>query len=160
LKGVDDRGKLPEGVKDIEGVKKIDDHTIAFTAKYPIEPDVFKDKIRFVLTMPKHVLQDVAPEQISQNAFMQKPNVSFGAFKFVSYQKDQYVELDANKDYFKGAPKIDKLFFKIMPAANIVAQLQSGEIQMNYPGNGNIPADDYEKVKNMSNIRAISSKPT
>src|SRR5206468_6849188 len=114
---------------------------------------------KYILTMPKHVLQDVAPEQLQQNAFMQKPNVSFGAFKFVSYQKDQYIELEANKDYFKGAPKIDKLYFKIMPAANIVAQLQSGEIQMNYPGSGFIPIQDYEKVKNMSNVRTIPGKP-
>src|SRR5206468_4619116 len=67
--------------------------------------------------------------------------------------------LEANKDYFKGAPKIDKLYFKIMPGANIVAQLQSGEIQMNYPIIGNIPLSDYEKVKNMSNVRTISGRP-
>src|SRR5206468_3072575 len=114
---------------------------------------------KYILTMPKHVLQDVAPEQLQQNSFVQKPNISFGAFKFVSYQKDQYVELEANKDYIKGAPKIDKLYFKIMPAANIVAQLQSGEIQMNIPGIGNIAVQDYEKVKNMSNVRTISGKP-
>src|SRR5206468_2462176 len=122
LKGFDDRGKLPEGVKDLEGVKKMDDHTIEFTAKAPIDPNLFKDKIgKRIKTMPKHVLQDVTPEQFQQNAFVQKPNVSFGAFKFVSYQQNQYVEFEANKDYFKGAPKIDKLYFKIMPASNIVA---------------------------------------
>src|SRR5206468_4408828 len=116
---------------------------------------------KYILTMPKHVLQDVAPEQLQKNSFMQKPNVSFGAFKFVSYQKDQYIELEANKDYFKGVPKIDKLYFKIMPPANLVAQLQSGEIQMNYPGAGlgNIAVQDYEKVKNMSNVRTIPGKP-
>src|SRR5206468_3629864 len=55
----------------------------------------------------------------------------------------------------------NKLYFKIMPAANITAQLQSGEIQMNYPGSiGNIPLQDYEKVKNMSNVRTIPGKPT
>src|SRR5206468_12569781 len=45
------------------------------------------------------------------------------------------------------------------PGANIVAQLQSGEIQMNYPIIGNIPLSDYEKVKNMSNVRTISGRP-
>src|SRR5206468_5511403 len=134
---------------------------IEFTTKTPIDLNLFKEKIgQNIKTMPKHVLQNAALEQFQQNAFVQKPYVSFGAFKFVSYQKDQYVEFEANKDYFKGAPKIDKLYFKIMPAANIVAQLQSGEIQMNYPGLGNIPIQDYEKVKNMSNVRTIPGKPT
>src|SRR5206468_471985 len=45
------------------------------------------------------------------------------------------------------------------PGANIVAQLQSGEIQMNFPTIGNIPVSDYEKVKNMSNVRTIPGKP-
>src|SRR5206468_11193320 len=45
--------------------------------------------------------------------------------------------------------------------ANIVAQLQSGEIQMNWPGTGlgNIAPQDYDKVKNMSNVRTIPGKP-
>src|SRR5206468_11261464 len=86
LKGFDDRGKLPEGVRDLEGVKKMDDHTLEFTVKSPIDLNLFKDNIgRTIRTMPKHVLQDIAPEQFQQNAFVQKPNVSFGAFKFVSY---------------------------------------------------------------------------
>src|SRR5206468_10469478 len=114
---------------------------------------------KYILTMPKHVLQDVAPEQLQQNAFMQKPNVSFGAYKFVSNQKDQYIELEANKDYFKGAPKINKLYFKVMPQANIVAQLQSGELQMNWPGISNIAITEYEKVKNMSNVTTIPGQP-
>jgi peptide/nickel transport system substrate-binding protein len=160
LKGFDERGKLPLGSKDIEGVKKLDDHTVQFITKTPVDPSMFKEKIaKNLKTMPMHVLKDVDPEKFQQNPFVQKPDVSNGSFKFVSYQKDQYVELEANKDYFKGAPKINKLFFKIMPSANIVAQLQNSEIQMNYPGIGTINVQDFDKVKNMSNIRTISGKP-
>lgn len=160
LEGFDDKGKLPEGAKELKGVKKVDDHTVEFVAKTPIDTTLFNEKIgKSLKTMPKHVLQDADPEKFQQNAFVQKPSVSNGAFKFVAYQKDQYIELEANPDYFKGAPKINKLFFKIMPAANIVAQLQSGEIHMNYPGIGTISVQDFEKVKNMSNVRSIQGKP-
>src|SRR5206468_10241523 len=59
LKGFDDRGKLPEGVKDLEGVKKVDDHTLEFTVKAPVDLKLFKEKIgKNIKTMPKHVLQD------------------------------------------------------------------------------------------------------
>jgi peptide/nickel transport system substrate-binding protein len=159
LEGFDEKGKLPEGAKELPGVKKIDDRTVEFIAKTPIDPVLFKENIgRKLKTLPKHVLKDIEPDKIAQNPFMQKPDVSNGPFKFVTYQKDQYVELEANKDYFKGAPKINKLYFKIMPAANIVAQLQSGEIQMNFPGIGTISVQDFEKVKNMSNVRTIQGK--
>lgn len=160
IKGFDEKGKLPEGAKDIEGVKKVDDRTVQFITKTPVDPSMFNEKIgKNLKTMPKHVLKDADPEKFQQNPFVQKPGVSNGSFKFVSYQKDQYVELEANKDYFKGAPKIGKLYFKIMPSANIVAQLQSGEIQMNYPGIGTINVQDFDKVKNMSNVRTIQGKP-
>ena len=83
---------------------------------------------------------------------MQKPTVSNGPFKLVTYQKGQYVEFEANKEYFKGTPKIDALYMKIMPGANITAQLQSGEIDMNEPNIGLIPFEDTDKVKGMPGI--------
>lgn len=128
--------------------------------KKPIDEDSFKEKFgRNFKVLPKHVLKDVEPSNYDKDAFGREPTVFSGPFKFVSYQKDQYVELAANKDYFKGAPKIDKLYFKVMPAANIVAQLESGEIQMNYPGIGNVNIQDVEKVAAMPNIRTIPGKP-
>ncbi|WP_240417265.1 ABC transporter substrate-binding protein [Paenibacillus periandrae] len=160
IEGFDDKGKQAEGANELTGVKKIDDHTVQFIAKAPLDPVLFKENIgRKLKPLPKHILKDADPEKIAQHPFWQKMDVTYGPFNFVSYQKDQYVELQANKDYFKGAPKLNKLFFKIMPAANIVAQLQSGEIQMNFPGVGTISIQDFEKVKNMSNLRTIQGKP-
>ncbi|MCS7462087.1 ABC transporter substrate-binding protein [Paenibacillus doosanensis] len=160
LEGFDDKGKLAEGGADVAGMKKIDDHTIEFRTKTPVDPNLFLESFgKNLKSLPAHVLKDADPEKLPQNPFFQKPDVINGPFKFVSYAKDQYVELEANKDYFKGAPKFDKLNFKIMPSANLVAQLQSGEIDMNFPGIGNIAVQDFEKVKNMSNIKTISGKP-
>ena len=44
--------------------------------------------------------------------------------KGYEYAKDQYVEYAANPAYYRGAPKIQKLFIKIMPATNLLAQIQ------------------------------------
>jgi peptide/nickel transport system substrate-binding protein len=154
LEGLGKTGKLETGAfADLTGAKATDEHTIIFKTKNPIDIMAFHEKISFNLkAMPKHILKDVDPETLHQNAFMQNPTVSYGAFKFVSYQKNQFVELEANKDYYKGAPKLNNLYFKIMPAANLVAQFQSGEIDMNYPEIGSIAIQDYEKVKSMNNL--------
>ncbi|WP_462409757.1 ABC transporter substrate-binding protein [Neobacillus sp. Marseille-QA0830] len=161
LQGLSNTGKLESGsFADLPGAKAVDDHTIVFKTKNPVDMMAFHEKISFNLkAMPKHILKDVDPEKLQQNEFMQNPTVSYGAFKFVSYQKNQYVELAANKDYFRGTPKLDQLFFKIMPAANLVAQLQSGEIDMNYPEIGAIAVQDFEKVKSLKNVTTKEGIP-
>lgn len=159
LEGFDAKGQLPAGGGEIPGVKKIDDYTIQYKMVAPTDENLFKSRFATINTLPKHIFKDVDPEKLNQHPFMQKPNVTNGSFKFVTNEKDQYVEFEANKDYFRGAPKLDKVFFKFMPSANIVAQLQSGEIDMNYPGLGTIAVQDFEKVKSMPNIKTISGKP-
>jgi peptide/nickel transport system substrate-binding protein len=155
LEGLDKNGKNTSGASEIAGIKKIDDHTVEFLTKAPVDLDLFKDGIGIKLkTIPKHIVKDIDPEKFYQNEFVQKPTVTDGPFKLVEYKKGQYVQFAANKDFFKGAPKLDEVYMKIMPGANITAQLQSGEIDMNEPNIGLIPFEDYEKVKTMSNVTA------
>ncbi|RNB89826.1 ABC transporter substrate-binding protein [Brevibacillus fluminis] len=160
IDGLNDAGQLPEGQAEIKGIKIVDPHTLSVHTKEPVDLNYMKEKLGTeVRFLPKHVLKDVEPEKLHQHPFMQKPNVTDGAFTLVQFVKDQYVEFAANKSYYRGAPKVNKLIFKIMPATNIVAQLQTGEIQMNEPETSFIPIEDYEKVKNMSNVTTVSAEP-
>jgi peptide/nickel transport system substrate-binding protein len=161
LDGLVKGGKYTGGsFADFPGAQKVDDHTITFKTQTPIDPNVFKEKIAANLkALPKHILGDVNPESLQQNPFMQKPSVTYGAYKFVEYQNNQYVALEANKDYFLGAPKVDKLFFKIMPVANLVAQLQNGDIDMNFPEIGSLSLQDYETVRKMEHIKTEDGAP-
>lgn len=156
IEGLDSNGKNKTGAA-IAGVNKVDERTVTFKTKSPMDLTLFKEAIGTRLkTVPAHVLKDVDPEKLYQQPFMQKPTVTNGPFKLVAYQKGQYVQLEANKDYFKGAPKLDEIYFKIMPGASITAQLQSGEIDMNEPNLGMIPFEDTDKVKSMTNVTADS----
>ncbi|WP_462409756.1 ABC transporter substrate-binding protein [Neobacillus sp. Marseille-QA0830] len=161
LDGLKPGGKYDGGnFADFPGAKKVDDHTVTFKTQTPVDPNVFNEKIAANLkALPKHILGNVSPESLAQNPFMQKPTVTYGAFKFVDYQNNQFVAMEANKDYFKGSPKIDKLFFKIMPVANLVAQLQSGDIDMNFPEIGSLSLQDYETVKKIDQIKTVEGKP-
>jgi len=160
IEGLDDAGYLPEGQTSISGVRKVDDHTLEIRTKAPTTLTIFKDTIgRNTLTLPKSVLQNIAPEEVNTSDFMLKPDVTFGPFKLASYDRDNHVELVANPDYFKGAPKIDQLNFKVMQGTAIAAQLQSGEIDMNIPSAGVIPVADYELVKGLSHVTTTSGQP-
>lgn len=156
IEGLDDSGYLPEGTEDIAGVKKVDEHTLTIKTKAPTTLNIFQDSIgRYTMTVPQAALKDVAPDNFNKSEFIQKPTVTNGPFKLVEYNRDHYVQMEANKDYFKGAPKIDQLNFKVLQGTAITTQLQSGEIDMNIPSAGVIPIADYEKVKGMTGITTV-----
>ncbi|MBD3922735.1 ABC transporter substrate-binding protein [Paenibacillus sp. PR3] len=160
IEGIDDSGYLPEGTADIAGVKKVDEHTLTFTTKAPTTLNIFKDTIgRNLMTLPQSALKDIAPADINKSDFMQKPTVTSGPFKLTSIDRDHYVTMEANKDYFKGAPKLEQLNFKVLQGSAISTQLQSGEIDMNIPSAGVIPINDYEKVKGLNSVTTVDGPP-
>ncbi|WP_336789656.1 ABC transporter substrate-binding protein [Paenibacillus sp. MMO-177] len=160
IEGLDDAGYLPEGKTDISGVKKIDEHTLTITTKAPTTLNIFKDTIgRNVMTLPQSALKDIPAADINKSDFMQKPTVTSGPFKLTSIDRDHYVTMEANKDYFKGAPKLEQLNFKVLQGAAISTQLQSGEIDMNIPSAGVIPINDYEKVKGLDSVTTVDGPP-
>ncbi|MDR2483999.1 MAG: peptide ABC transporter substrate-binding protein [Treponema sp.] len=160
IAGTDDSGLFPPGSPGISGVKKIDDYTLTVETKYPLTLNVFYSNIGTMLrAIPKHILEKEPPGTILKSPFFQKPAVINGAFKFKEYAPSQYLSLEANGAYFLGRPKIDILNFKILSGPQIAAQLESGEIDMNYPGVGNIPADDYERIMSLPYINTKRGEP-
>ncbi|TRZ36085.1 oligopeptide-binding protein AppA [Niallia circulans] len=160
IDGLNESGKFPDGVTEIPSLTIVDDKTIQFKTKTPVDPNMVKEQLgsKFMI-LPEHVLKDVAPEDLQKDPFMQKPTVTNGPFKFVQYAKDQYVEYAKNDNYYLGEVQLDKMFVKIMPAANLVAQLQTGEIQMNAAGGiGKIAVQDFDTVKGFENVTTKTEK--
>lgn len=161
LAGLNDAGKNTNGTDTFDGAKKVDDHTVNLITKQPVDTIVFEDLIgQYLKTVPQHALKGVALEDMFKASFFQNPTVTDGAFKLVTYKKDQYVQLAANKDYFRGAPKLSQLNFKIMQGTEITVQLQSGEIDTNDPLIGTIPNDDISKLKSLKNIKVVKGDPS
>lgn len=155
LTGVDANGKLAGNATSIPNLKKVDDHTVTFKTKNPVDPNYIKEMIGTkIITLPKHVLEDVKPEDLAQSKYMQKPDVTNGPYKLVKYSKNTYIEYKANNDYYLGKPKTQKMFVKIMQASNLAGELESGSIQMNVSGGiGNIPFQDVKTVKKLENVK-------
>ncbi len=64
-------------------------------------------------------------------AFLARNPVGSGPFKFVRWVKDDRIELAANEQYWRGAPKVKKLVFRPIPDDAVrVAALQNGEIDV------------------------------
>lgn len=155
VEGVEDNGKLPDGVETISSLEKIDDHTVRFKTKNVADPNMLYEQLGSKLyILPQHRLENIPKEAIATDSFTQNPDVTSGPFTFVKYEKDQYVQLKANPNYYLGTPKIDNIYIKILSAANLVTELQTGGIHMNFLGSiSKIAVQDYEFVENMDHIR-------
>lgn len=160
FEGFDESGYIEEGVTDIPGVIRVDDKTLQLVAKEPLSLTTFQNSVgRYLWTIPEHALKDIAPEDLVASEFFQNPTVTSGPFTLISYDRDHYVQFAANKDYFKGAPKIDQMNFNVMQGTQIYARLQSGEIDMTIPTLSMVPVTDYDAILSLENVTATVDKP-
>lgn len=160
VEGLDAGGYLAEGETSISGVTKVDDDTVQITAKSPTTLTIFQDTVgRYLLTLPKAQLASVPVGEINASDFMQNPTVTSGPFVISKIDRAHFVEMVPNKEYFKGASKLDQLNFKVLQGNQIAAQLKSGEIDMNIPSAGVIPVSDFELVKGLNTLETAYGEP-
>ena len=77
--------------------------------------------------LPQHLLQG---KDMQESDFFRHP-VGTGPYKLESWDAGQSIVLVKNEDYYLGAPKIDRIIFKIVTDDNAQAlQLKSGEIDL------------------------------
>ena len=65
------------------------------------------------------------------SAFISKNPIGTGPYKFVRWSKDEEIVLEANEQYWRGAPKIKTVVFRPIPDDAVrVAALQNGEVDV------------------------------
>ena len=135
----------------ISGVATPDDHTVQVTLANP--------DAAFLVTLcnfsglgilPSHVLGDVAPDQLQADPFSLAPTVTAGAFKFVQYATDEYLEMERNPNYFGDPPPLDRLFMRILTPEVGQAQLETGEINLM-----TLPVAEVERVSEVEGVTVV-----
>lgn len=110
-----------------------------------------------IYILPRHVLGNVPPAELTRHPFFQAPTVGNGPFKFVQYKTDQFVEYVANDAYHLGAPKVRRVFIRIIPPTTMLAQLERQDLDLSAGfGIGEILVEDWDRVKAMPHIRTVS----
>ena len=142
---------LKEGKADaLKGVTAPDDQTVKITTTRPAAglPGV----IGATPILPAHVLGDVPKKKLGDHAFFTRPTVGAGAFRFVDYKTDQYVELEANPN-FREKVSIKKVFLKPVTSDVATAQLRTGEMDLTQ-----VSPTDLPTVKQMDDVKVVSAK--
>ncbi len=112
------------GMSDIVAkVEAVDPLTVKFTLKRPEAP--------FLANLAMHFCSIVSPAAVRKwgEDYGRHPTGT-GPFKFASWDPRQKIVLAKNPGYFKGAPEIDKLIYRVIPEANTrLMELKGGSIQ-------------------------------
>ncbi len=96
----------------IEKAEAPDPHTVVFTLKEPFAPFMYGFGGTGFPVVPKH-LYDVA--DMRNNPNNAKP-VGTGPFKFVEWQRGNFIRLQRNEEYWKpGQPYLDEIIYRIVP---------------------------------------------
>ena len=160
FEGVGDDGFVEEGATSIAGVKVIDEKTIQFTTKDTMSLNTFQNSYaRYLLTLPKHKIEQYSEAELSTAEWFTKPDVVSGPYIVTDYDVDHYIAYTANENYWKGVPKVEKLNIRIVDGSQIYAGLQSGEIDITQHTMTDIPMQDYESIEALTNVDIVYGSP-
>jgi peptide/nickel transport system substrate-binding protein len=115
-------GKLPPDLAKIleNRVKVIDELTLKMTYENPRKPDGLS------VYYPKHLLENLDPKDYREWDFWKTP-VGNGPYRYVRHVPKTMVEVEANPDFYRGKPKIQRAILKFVQSSSI-QELLSGNI--------------------------------
>jgi len=106
---IDPNTNTPEGAEyqDIKKVEIMSPYEVKVTYKRPFA----KALALFDSILPKHLLEG---KDINTSDFARHP-IGTGPYKFVEWKTDQKIVLEANPDYWEGAPHLKKFVMRVIP---------------------------------------------
>ena len=143
-----------EEVANIEGIKKLGDYEVEITT------DGFSATTIYnlgVIVEPMHYYGDASLYDYDNNQFgftrgdlsavRDKANQPLGAgpYKFVKYE-NKTVYLEANENYYKGAPKIKYLQWRETSDADKIAGVEQGTIDLSDPSGSKSAFDQIKSI--------------
>lgn len=110
----------------VEGLTKVDDFNVRIELEVAT-PNYWKSWYVGYWPMPVHIYGDMPFDQLYVGDHATVP-VGNGPFKAVQFVEDQYMEFEANEDFYLGRPLLDKMFVRFGDGATLGAALEAQEI--------------------------------
>ena len=118
-------------VPDISGVEKVDDRTIKITLS-GVDPSAIWTLAYLPVVPQKYYDPDFKKGDLSKVKAKNGQPMGCGPYKFVSYENN-VVTLEANENYYKGAPKIAKIKFQVTDEAAKLENVKLGNMDISDP---------------------------
>lgn len=125
----------------------VDDTTVQFVLPAPFTPFI---NLTTVGIIPRHLLEGVDPNLMSQADFNQAP-IGTGPFKVEKFQSgSSEIDLTANKSFFGGRPKLDGIVFKSYTDS---AELLDGYAKRQVMGVARLQPDQLEEASQYNDLK-------
>jgi peptide/nickel transport system substrate-binding protein len=143
-----DLGMFIDYMKFIDHVEAPDATHVVFTCTKPKANMLGL----WIPILPEHIWSKVSPKEVENKFKNSPPIIGSGPFQTVEWKKGEYVRLVANKDYWRGAPKVDEVIFQTYQNQDTMAQdIRTGAIQSAW----NIPSAQFGPLNNEPGLEAI-----
>src|SRR3972149_5822814 len=133
----------------IKSVDVVDESTVRIVTQkpYPLIQEILTFG-NFGMVPPRYI------KEKGDAAFAKNP-VGTGPFKFVEWRKGERTVLEANEQYWKGAPAIKTLTFRVIPeTATQIAELLSGGVDIIRA----VPPDQIPAIERSGTARVTATK--
>jgi len=128
---------------DISGIKVIDDKTVEVTVS---DYDAMTQINLGLIPPMSEAYYGANYKQGDVSSIKELNNKPMGAgpYKMTSYSAGQEVDMEANENYYGGAPKVKSLIFKVTTDLTSISTLQSGETDLD---NVTVNEDNVEELQ-------------
>lgn len=125
---------------EISGLVVVNDRTITMNLVSPDSSFLHNTNLGI---LPRHILQDVAPEDLGAHPYANAPTVTSGPYDFVEYREGQFIHLRRKEDYWGQEAQIENVFIVMLESeATRLAQLAAGELDISP-----IPPDEVARFE-------------
>lgn len=141
------------GYDDVAGIATPNASTVVVHLKRPFAPFVdtfFAESDQPYMVVPAHVLARYA--NFNQVSFNDKPLVSDGPFKFVSWARGDHISLARNDGFFLGRPHLDKVVVRTVPDEDTaISLLRTHAIDYIFQAS----IENYEVLRSLNDVRIV-----
>jgi len=110
----------------VDGATKLGETGLRIELESPI-PNYWVNWSVGYWPMPKHIFGELPLDQLFAEPYATMP-VGNGAFKATKFVDGQYMEMEANPDFFAGKPHVDKFIVRFGDADTLTAAIEAQEI--------------------------------
>ncbi len=130
-----------------------DDTTLVLTVS---RPSAIMEKL-YVYILPEHIWKDIDEKEVTSyknEGTEASPTVGAGPYYMVERRTGQFIRMKANPGYWRGAPAVDEVVFKIYKNQDALGQaLKKGEIDFA----DSLEANVFKSLQNQPGITTISA---
>ncbi|MFD2671059.1 staphylopine-dependent metal ABC transporter substrate-binding lipoprotein [Marinicrinis sediminis] len=142
----------------IASCEVIDTHTVQLNLTEPYYPTLVELSMTrpYVFLSPKDFVDGETKDGVEQFH-------GTGPYQFVEHVVDQYATFEANTAYWGGAPSVDRITAKVLPAGETtLLALQKGEINFLFTddrGTDSIDVDAMNQLADTGEFQVVRSEP-